>query len=129
MTALWIFLGGGFGSLARWFASGCAARATGAPLAGTFFVNITGSLVIGLLAALTASASRSTPEAVVRALLMVGFCGGYTTFSAFSLQTLTLLQHGEMLRAAANAVVSVVACIAATWAGYAAGTWWFAARG
>ena len=58
----------------------------------------------------------------LRLFLMVGVCGGYTTFSAFSLQTLALFQAGDPARAVANIMLSLIACLAAVWAGHALGT-------
>jgi CrcB protein len=77
-------------------------------------VNVVGSFVIGLVYGLT---SIGVP---LREFVMVGICGGYTTFSSFSLQTLTLIREDELLRAGANVVGSVVACVAAAWLGVVA---------
>jgi len=81
---------------------------------GTLIVNVTGSLLIGVIAALTAPDGRIFLGSTARLALMAGFCGGYTTFSSFS------LQDGDWWRAAANIVVSVLLCLLAVWAGYAA---------
>lgn len=83
---------------------------------GTLFVNVTGSFVIGFCAA-----ALSSERHALRLFLMTGVCGGYTTFSAFSLDTLRLLQHGEAMLAAANVGVSLLAWLAAAWAGDALG--------
>ena len=74
---------------------------------GTVIANVTGSLLIGLIAALPAFGER---DLLTRQFLMVGIMGGYTTFSSFSLQTLTMLQHGHLGKAAINVGGSVVLC-------------------
>ncbi len=119
MTALWIFLGGGLGSLLRWWCSGFVARHFGETFPwGTLIVNITGSFVIGLFATLSDPEGRWLVAPSFRTFFMVGICGGYTTFSSFSLQTLNLARDGEWLYAGANAVLSLVLCLAAVWLGH-----------
>lgn len=119
-NAFWIFLGGGLGSLARWGASGFIARHWGENFpVGTLVVNITGSLLIGFLATLTGPDGRWLAPPSLRIFLMLGVLGGYTTFSSFSLQTLTLAQDGQWFRAALNAILSLVLCLAAVWLGHA----------
>jgi CrcB protein len=86
---------------------------------GTLVVNVTGSLLIGFFAALTGPEGRVAVGPEIRAFFMVGLCGGYTTFSAFSLQTMELMRGGAWLYAGANAVLSVVLCVAAVWLGQA----------
>src|SRR5258708_3201771 len=105
MNALWIFLGGGLGSLARWWCSGFVARCFGEtfPL-GTLVVNVTGSLAIGLFATMSDPGGRWLVSPSLRTFFMVGICGGYTTFSSFSLQTLNLARDGEWFRAGLNVV-------------------------
>jgi CrcB protein len=88
---------------------------------GTLTVNVSGSLLIGLLAALTGPDSRFLVNPRVAQFLMVGLCGGYTTFSSFSLQTLNLMREGEWFYASANAVLSLLLCLAAVWIGYVLG--------
>lgn len=118
-NAFWIFVGGGLGSLARWGASGFIARHWGEHFpVGTLVVNITGSLLIGFLATLTGPDGRWLAPPSLRIFLMLGVLGGYTTFSSFSLQTLTLAQDGQWFRAALNAVLSLVLCLAAVWLGH-----------
>ncbi|MBX3747986.1 MAG: fluoride efflux transporter CrcB [Verrucomicrobiae bacterium] len=112
--AIWVFLGGGLGSLARWGLSGWVARQFGETFPwGTLVVNVTGSFVIGCLAGWTGPDGRGLMPVGVRQFLMLGVCGGYTTFSSFSLQTLALIEDGQWLRAGANAGLSVVLCLAA----------------
>ena len=89
---------------------------------GTFLVNVGGSLAIGALAALATTDGRPLLGNDARAFLMVGVLGGFTTFSAFSLETLTLARSGEWLGASANVMFSVLLCLAAVWLGYAVAT-------
>ena len=112
---LLVALGGALGSVGRYWTGVVCAQAFGLdfPL-GTLVINILGSFVIGLADALL-------PGASTRALVMVGLCGGYTTFSSFSLQTLELARGGHMLGAALNIVLSVSLCLAATLLGMQAG--------
>ena len=120
--ALWIFVGGGLGSLARWGFSGLIARTVGETFPwGTLVVNITGSFIIGLFFTLTDSGGRWLVPGSFRAFFMLGICGGYTTFSSFSLQTLELIREGDWLKAGANAFASVALCMVAVWAGYILG--------
>ncbi len=122
-TALWIFIGGGLGSLARWGASGLLANTVGQTFPwGTLFVNVSGSLVIGWFAALTGPDGRWLVRDSFRQFFMLGICGGYTTFSSFSLQTLTLAQDGQWFKAATNTLLSVALCLAGVWLGYLLGT-------
>ncbi|AYJ84674.1 fluoride efflux transporter CrcB (plasmid) [Sphingomonas paeninsulae] len=123
MTALWIAAGGALGTLVRyWINLLVTARVGEAMPWGTIGINISGSFIIGFVAALTEEGGRFMLSPELRLFLIVGFCGGYTTFSSFSLQTLALLQSGEPGRAAANVIGSVVLCLAAVWLGYSAPT-------
>ncbi|NJL09028.1 MAG: fluoride efflux transporter CrcB [Methylacidiphilales bacterium] len=108
--------------MARYWCSGLAARLLGESFPwGTLVVNVAGSFAIGLIAAFALPEGRLYLPASVRLFLMFGICGGFTTFSSFSLQTLNLIRDGEFLWAGANIVLSVVLCLAATWAGLALG--------
>lgn len=121
---LWIALGSALGGMTRhWFAEiGARLLGTAFPW-GTLTVNVLGSFVIGLVFAAVGPTGRFDMSTGAKLFIMVGFCGGYTTFSSFSLQTLTLAQEGEWLRAGFYIVGSVVLCLIAVWAGYAmAGT-------
>jgi len=122
LNALWIFIGGGLGSLARWWASGFVAERFGQTFPwGTLIVNVTGSFIIGLFATLTGPEGRFLARASFREFFMIGICGGYTTFSSFSLQTLSLADEGQWFRAGGNVVLSVVLCLLGVWAGHALG--------
>jgi CrcB protein len=87
---------------------------------GTLLVNVTGSFIIGFFATLTGPDGRLLVRTETRQFVMVGICGGYTTFSSFSLQTLNLIHDGEMKLATANIALSFVLCLLAVWLGYAA---------
>jgi len=119
-NALWIFVGGGLGSLARWGVSGWIAGRIGETFPwGTLLVNISGSFVIGLFASVTGPAGRwGLVPPSFRQFFMLGVCGGYTTFSSFSLQTLTLAEDGQWLKASANCVLSLVLCLVGVWFGH-----------
>lgn len=120
-ASLLVAFGGAVGSLARYWASVLVVRLMGGesfPWA-TLGINVLGSFVIGAFAALTGTEGRLAGDANTRLLIMVGLCGGFTTFSSFSLQTLLLLRGGEMVSAGLNIVVSVVLCLLATAAGIA----------
>jgi CrcB protein len=82
-------------------------------------VNVAGSLLIGLVATLSAPDGRLLIGSVTRQFIMLGLLGGFTTFSSFSLQTLALAQNGEWLRAATNVVGSVLLCLLGVWLGHA----------
>jgi fluoride exporter len=119
LSYLWVSLGGAIGSAARFWVSGMVAQRYGQtfPL-GTLAVNVTGSFIIGLFAALTDPDGRWLVAPSFREFFMIGVCGGYTTFSSFSLQTLALAQEGEWLLAMTNSLASVVLCLIAVWLGY-----------
>ena len=119
LSYIWVSVGGAIGSAARFWISGLIAERYGQtfPL-GTLAVNVTGSFIIGLFAALTDPEGRWLVSPSFREFFMIGVCGGYTTFSSFSLQTLALAQDGEWFRAAANAIASFVLCLLAVWLGH-----------
>lgn len=119
---LWIGLGGALGSMARHWSNGLVTRLAGAGFPwGTLVINVLGSFIIGLAASTMSAEGRFAASDAPRQFLMVGICGGYTTFSAFSLQTLALMQGGQWGAAAGNAALSVGLCMIAVWAGYALG--------
>jgi CrcB protein len=114
-----IALGGALGSALRFFLSGTVANHFGETFPwGTLLINVSGSLVIGFIATLTGPEGRWFVGGDTRLFLMTGICGGYTTFSSFSLQTLNLARDGDWLRAGANVVGSVVLCLVAVWLGH-----------
>jgi fluoride exporter len=109
-------LGGALGSVARYVLGFYAGAAFGTAFPwGTLVINVTGSFLIGVLAELFALRWQVSPE--LRIFLIVGICGGYTTFSAFSLEVMTLIDRGAAAQAAAYIVGSVVISLAALYAG------------
>lgn len=116
---IWIAVGGAIGTVARFWLSGLVARHFGETFPwGTLLVNVTGSFVVGFLATLTDPEGRWLVAPSARQFFMIGILGGYTTFSSFSLQTLNLARDGEWFYAGANAVLSLVLCLAAVWLGH-----------
>jgi fluoride exporter len=116
-----IAIGSALGGMGRYFFSGVITVATGGAFPyGTMLVNITGCLVIGFFATLTGPDGRWLVGTPARQFVMIGICGGYTTFSSFSLETLYLLRAGELIPAAANAVGSVLLCLFSVWLGFVA---------
>ncbi len=116
---VWIAIGSALGGMARYGCSGVVARLVGETFPwGTMTVNIVGSFIIGFFATLTGPDGRVFADTLTRQFVLIGFLGGYTTFSSFSLQTLNLVQDGEWWLAGANVALSVVACLAAVWLGY-----------
>jgi CrcB protein len=118
---LWVALGGALGSVGRyWLANVIESRTGGTFPWGTIAVNVSGSFVIGFLAAFAGSPGLLGSPGL-RLFFMVGVCGGYTTFSSFSLQTLSLARNGEWLHAGGNVVLSVMLCLTGVWLGFLAG--------
>jgi CrcB protein len=120
-TCLLVMIGGALGTLARYAVSTLASPISGQLPWGTIIINITGSFLIGLFGTLTLASGRYPVSENTRLFVMIGLCGGYTTFSSFSLQTLDLMRNGAMTRAMANVAASVVLCIAAVALGHAVG--------
>jgi CrcB protein len=121
VSALLVAVGGAAGSVLRYWMSGVAQRSapvTGAwsvfPL-GTLTVNVVGCLIIGAIAEVGERHGPLSSE--TRALLIVGFLGGFTTFSAFANETVAVWRSGAVVVAAVNVVLSVVVCVAAVVAG------------
>jgi CrcB protein len=121
VSLLLVVAGGAIGTLARYLISSATLGISrGLPL-GTIGINIVGSFIIGFFGTLTLAHGRFPVPETVRLFVMVGFCGGFTTFSSFSLQTLDLLRGGSLGRAAINIIASVVLCIGFVALGHALG--------
>ena len=115
----WVGFGGALGSVARYWMALVVARHLGEAFPwGTLFINIIGSFVIAFFGTLTTAQGPYAVPAEARLFVMVGICGGYTTFSSFSLQTLDLLRGGEGVAALAYILASNVFCILAAAVGY-----------
>jgi CrcB protein len=120
---LWVALGSALGGMARYWMTLAVAALTGPTFPWpTILINILGSFVIGFFAALSMSDTRFGISIDMRLFVMTGICGGFTTFSAFSLQTLDLMRLGRWDQALSNVLLSVVLCLLAVAAGYYAAT-------
>jgi len=118
---IWIAIGSALGGTARFALSGFVAHRFGETFPwGTILINVTGSFAIGFFNTLTGPDGRWFVGSQGRMFFMTGICGGYTTFSAFSLQTLNLARDGEWLSAGGNVVGSVILCLIAVWLGHLA---------
>jgi CrcB protein len=116
---LWVAIGGALGSISRFWLSGFIANRFGQTFPwGTIIVNVTGCFVIGFFNTAAGTEGRWLVSPAARTFFMVGICGGYTTFSSFSLQTLNLANEGEWLRAGMNVLLSVALCLLGVWLGY-----------
>ena len=114
-----VAFGSAIGGIVRYWASGAIAARFGPAFPwDTLFVNVTGSFVIGVFATLTAPEGQWLVSPHARTFFMIGVCGGFTTFSSFSLQTLALAQDKEWLYAGGNALLSVVLCLVSVWLGH-----------
>lgn len=119
MLYFWVAVGGALGSVARFWCSGAVARLIGETFPwGTLGVNIVGSFIIGFAATAMGPDGRMFAGTTARQFVMAGFCGGFTTFSSFSLQTLNLLNDGEWIPAVGNIGLSMALCLIAVWAGH-----------
>jgi CrcB protein len=119
-TYLWVAVGGALGSMARFWLGALVVELLGPQFPwGTILINILGSFIIGFFGTFTGPSGRMIVSFNARAFVMVGICGGFTTFSAFSLQTLDLARENHWAQAGGNVVLSVVACLIAVWAGHA----------
>lgn len=112
-----IFLGAGFGGVLRYFLSSSVYSLLGKQFPyGTLFVNVSGCLLMGFLFVLLMDRFDGIgPQ--LRSLLLIGFLGGYTTFSSFSVETLSLIENGQWLGAGINILLSNILCIIASWSG------------
>lgn len=120
-TTVLIALAGACGTLLRHWVGLAASRWSQAFPWGTLMINVSGSFLIGFFGALTLAGGRFQVSETTRLVFMAGLCGGYTTFSSFTLQTLDLLRNGMVLRACLNLLVSVILGMAAVSAGYYSG--------
>lgn len=113
---LLVAVGGVVGAIARYWMAGVVQQLNGTDFPiGTLAVNLLGSFVVGVVMAL--SLERGLINADIRILLAVGLCGGFTTMSTFSYETLALLRDGEAVLALGNVAVTVIGCLAAVWLG------------
>jgi CrcB protein len=118
LSYFWVALGSALGGMGRYACSGLGVRWFGESFPwGTLFVNVAGSLVIGVLAVALPADGRFLADNS-RVFLMVGVCGGFTTFSSFSMETLNLARNGDWGAASAYTLGSVVLCLAAVAIGY-----------
>ena len=117
-SCLIVMLGGAFGTLARYLIGVAAVPISQDLPWGTIIINIAGSFIIGFFGTMTVAHGRFPAPETVRLFVMVGICGGFTTFSSFSLQTLDLLRAGAPFRAGVNIVASVMLCVLATAVGH-----------
>lgn len=117
-----VMIGGALGTGARFWVSGLVADHVGQPFPlGTLVVNITGSFAVGLFAAFVDPEGSWLISPRLREFFMIGLCGGYTTFSSFSIQTLDLVRDGDWFKAGLNTGLSLVGCLAAVWLGRVVG--------
>jgi len=115
---LFIGFGGAIGSIARYQLTVLSQLCLGKSFPyGTLIVNVMGSLFIGLMSKVLIKHSNPTQVELFRSLLLIGFAGGFTTFSAFSLETLLLLREGQVGLAMTNIGISVGLCLFAVWLG------------
>lgn len=117
-TCLLIGLGGALGTIARYLLSLWTLSLSRDLPWGTIIINVAGSFVIGFFGTLTLAQGKFPVSESARLFVMVGLCGGFTTFSAFSLQTLDLLRGGAVFRAMLNVILSVTLCVAAVAVGH-----------
>jgi CrcB protein len=123
MQLLAIAAGGALGSVVRYGVSNLVHGVLGRGFPyGTLFVNILGSLLMGLLFVILVERTDVSPT--WRMALLVGFLGAFTTFSTFSIETLNLMQAGDFIKALMNILASVLLCITATWIGFKLGRSW-----
>ena len=119
MTYLWVGLGAAIGGAFRYWCYGAAARLGGELFPwGTLFVNVTGSALLGFFATLSGPDGRLLVGTEARVFVMAGLCGGFTTYSTFSLETLRLMQDRQWLHASLNIAGTLALCMAGVWLGH-----------
>ena len=118
MPYLWVTLGSAIGGLLRYTITRWTMHISLSFPYGTVFINVLGSFVIGYFGTLTLQSGKYPASDNLRLFVMVGICGGFTTFSSFSLQTFDLMRSGGWGRALANVVLSVMLCVSAVAAGH-----------
>ncbi|MBB2200649.1 fluoride efflux transporter CrcB [Gluconacetobacter tumulisoli] len=118
LTPMWIAVAGAMGTLLRYYMGLLTLSWSQRLPWGTILINVTGSFAIAFFSALTAAHARFPASNETRLIVMAGICGGYTTFSAFSLQTIDLARDGALGRALLNITFSLVLCLGATAVGY-----------
>jgi len=126
---LWLGLGGAIGTIGRFWLNGIISRYFETFPMGTLVVNVTGSFLIGFFYTLTEPEGRIIASPTFRTFFMAGICGGYTTFSSFSLQTLNLARDGQWWYASLNAALSLILCLLAVWLGHVAAGFFTPAKG
>jgi CrcB protein len=120
---VWVAIGGAIGTLGRFVLAGLVASHFGETFPwGTLVINISGSFVIGFFIGFTDGDRGMMVSPEFRTFFTIGICGGYTTFSSYSLQTLRLAQAGQFLAAGGNILASNAICLGAVWLGYVCAT-------
>lgn len=119
MTYVWVMVGSALGGALRYALTKATMQVSAGFPYGTVLINILGSFLIGYFGTLTLETGKYPVPENIRIFVMVGICGGFTTFSSFSLQTFDLMRSGAWMRAVANAVFSVILCVSAVAAGHA----------
>jgi CrcB protein len=121
MIYLWVAIGGALGSVARFWLGNFVALTVGADFPwGTLLINVIGSFVISFFGMVTGSVPRFAVSNDMRVFVTVGLCGGFTTFSSFTVQTVELVRTGQAGRAGIYVAASVILCLAACALGFAA---------
>lgn len=111
-----IFIGGGAGSLARWSLGAFVARFSSFSPAGTLLANVLATALLALIIVKSGSRGWNLDESFMLPLLTIGFCGGFSTFSTFSVDTYKLFENGQIVYAVLNVLISVIACLFIAWA-------------